>query len=194
MIDSVADIFVNELPDDFCSLMGCGFLRKYFLPYFLTADPHIGYVARHQERVAGFVLGARASRYYDNFIKKHFVVLALYSLLACVRDIRKLSYFIDVSRVMFGGDAFRPLDSDLELLYISVSNESQGSGIGLRLVAELLQKTQRLGFDRCVVKTFEASENANRFYQKCGFEPLHRSRGRIWYSHSTTARKEGSES
>jgi len=190
-IDEVAEIFESELPMDFCSVMGPGFLRRYFLPYFLDADPHIGYVAIDQGRVVGFVLGAKATGYYVSFTKKHPVILAKYSLAACIRDIRNLGYFLGVGRVMFGTDAFKPFSHDLELLYISVAEDCQGRGIGLGLVRELLREAQRLGFARCVVKTLTATENTNRFYRKCGFEPLHRHQGRIWYAHPTEPVKVG---
>jgi len=188
-IDEVAEIFRNELPDDFCSLLGSGFLRGYFLPHFLATDPHIGYVARHDGRVVGFSLAARASGYYSNFIKNNFMGLSIYSLLACLRDIRRTGYFLDVLKVMFGSDAFRPFDDDLELLYLSVDSSHQGTGVGGRLVDKALQEGQQLGFNRCVLKTFPSVEGIQRFYLRCGFEPLHLNQGRIWYSKSLPALK-----
>ncbi len=190
-IDEVAEIFINQLPEDFCSLMGPGFLRRYFLPYFLNIEPHIGYIAKHGDRVTGFVLGAKASGYYPNFIRTHFMALVIYSLAACLRDIRKLPYFIDVGRVMFGDDAFEPLEQDLELLYISVDKNHQGTGIGAKLVENFLRQGHQLEFTRCVVKTFTASKGPNHFYKKCGFKSQHQHRGRIWYAKPITATKEG---
>jgi GNAT superfamily N-acetyltransferase len=191
-IDEVAELFMDRLPEDFCSLMGPGFLRRHFLPHFLGIHPHIGFVAKQGGQIAGFALGAKAGGYYPNFIKMHFMALAMYSMAACLRDIRKLNYFFDVGQLMFGDDAFNPLDDDLELLYLCVAKGYQGTGIGTRLIKKFLRQGQQLGFGRCVLKTFAAMENLNLFYRKCGFDSLHEHRGRVWFSHPITPRNEGS--
>lgn len=191
-IGEVADLFMNELPDDFCSIMGAKFLNNRFLPHFLNADPHIGYIAKDGDQVVGFILGAKADGYYKNFAKKHFLGLVIYSFAACIRDFRKLKYFVDVGRVIFGTDAFKPSGHDLELLYICVAKNHQGTGIGIRLVEELLQKGRHLGFNRCVVKTFADNEKTNQFYRKCKFEKKHLNQGRIWYSNSIASTNNGS--
>lgn len=190
-INEVSEIFMDQLPEDFCSLMGPRFLRKHFLPHFLNTNPHIGYVAKHQGKVTGFILGGRAKGYYSDFIKHHFMALASYSLMACFHDIRRIKYFIDVEQVMYGSDAFHPREYDLELLYISVAGSNQSAGVGSQLVKKLMENGRQYGFDRCVVKTFANSEIANLFYRNCGFEPLHHNRGRIWYSNSLPPENKG---
>ena len=59
---------------------------------------------------------------------------------------------------------------------IIVHPEYQGQGIGVKLVKELLQETERFGLG-IVTVTYE--ENNSNFYKSCGFTP---GSGGVWQS------------
>ena len=180
LIADTASIFIRELPDDMCSILGHQFLTRYFLPFFLSDPSHIGLIARDNDQVAGFVLGASADRYLQKFMARHGLILAWYACLAVLRHPGKLLYFVEVMRLLLSRRSFRPATKDFELLYISVTGSRQGHGTGGKLVAGLLDRIDRGRFDRCVVKTMADNPATIRFYERLGFTPLHYNLNRVW--------------
>lgn len=180
LIADTARIFVQALPDDMCSILGPEFLTKYFLPYLLSDGSHIGLVARLNNQVTGFVLGAGAADFFRRFMTRHTLQLAWYAFMAILRSPGRLAYFAEVARLLSSRGSFRPAPGDFELLYISVDSAHQNFGIGSKLVTMLLDRVNRNEFDRCVVKTLVNTPDTIRFYEQQGFTPLHYNLSRVW--------------
>jgi N-acetylglutamate synthase-like GNAT family acetyltransferase len=61
----------------------------------------------------------------------------------------------------------------VELRNVAVSPQMQGKGIGMAMVAAVVQQLRVQGWRRAVVGTGTADSATFVFYQKCGFRPHH---------------------
>lgn len=80
-----------------------------------------------------------------------------------------------------GAATVRWRDDPCELVELGVAEERQGTGIGRRLVAWLLDEARRRGRSAMIVGTANASLGNIAFYQKCGFRMDHVRRDYFWY-------------
>ncbi len=181
-ISAVASIHYTALPDDFCSCLGLGFLEKAYYPHFLTLRARIGLVAVHEGRVCGFITAGPAQGYYVELLKKYFGTALKYGILALFRRPLFLFYSVGIILVLFSKRAYQPLSTDFELLYEAVSAESQGKGVGKRLIRAMSERLPEIeGFEQCVVKTLLSTPQTNKFYLDNGFQHLHSGLGRVWF-------------
>jgi ribosomal protein S18 acetylase RimI-like enzyme len=181
-IAAVARLHYNELPEDYCSLLGLDFLEKIFYKHFLGLDKKVGLVVLEQQEVVGFIASAKAKGYYSAVIKKNLFPFLWYVFKATLRNPKSIIYSFIVVLIFSGINSFRPEEQDAELLYIAVSKKMQGRSIGGRLIEKTMDPLRRLGFNRYVTKTIESTEQTNRFYIKNKFTVLQKAIGRVWYS------------
>lgn len=62
--------------------------------------------------------------------------------------------------------------STCELKKMYFYPELRGHGFGQKMVATCLEKARELGYRRCYLETVSRMEQANRLYQKMGFEKM----------------------
>ncbi len=65
---------------------------------------------------------------------------------------------------------------EAHLLNITVKPESQGRGLGLRLLTHLMEEATRLGGRECFLEVRESNGSAYRLYERFGFNEVGRRR------------------
>ncbi len=65
---------------------------------------------------------------------------------------------------------------EAHLLNITVKPESQGSGLGLRLLTHLMEEARRQGGNECFLEVRESNASAYRLYERFGFNEVGRRR------------------
>lgn len=66
---------------------------------------------------------------------------------------------------------------EAHLLNITVKPESQGRGLGLRLLEHLMARAGELGARECFLEVRETNQSAYRLYERFGFNEIGRRRG-----------------
>ncbi|MNN63307.1 ribosomal-protein-alanine N-acetyltransferase [compost metagenome] len=66
---------------------------------------------------------------------------------------------------------------EAHLLNITVKPESQGRGLGLRLLEHLMQRASELKAAECFLEVRESNQSAYRLYERYGFNEIGRRRG-----------------
>jgi len=66
---------------------------------------------------------------------------------------------------------------EAHLLNITVKPESQGRGLGLRLLEHLMARANALGARECFLEVRESNQSAYRLYERFGFNEIGRRRG-----------------
>lgn len=66
---------------------------------------------------------------------------------------------------------------EAHLLNITVKPESQGRGLGLRLLEHLMARANELGARECFLEVRESNQGAYRLYERFGFNEIGRRRG-----------------
>lgn len=65
---------------------------------------------------------------------------------------------------------------EAHLLNITVKPESQGNGLGLRLLEHLMQRATALGARECFLEVRDSNRSAYRLYERYGFNEIGRRR------------------
>lgn len=65
---------------------------------------------------------------------------------------------------------------EAHLLNITVKPQSQGRGLGLRLLAHLMSEAQKLQASECFLEVRASNESAYRLYERYGFNEIGRRR------------------
>lgn len=66
---------------------------------------------------------------------------------------------------------------EAHLLNITIKPESQGCGLGLRLLEHLMARANELGARECFLEVRESNQSAYRLYERFGFNEIGRRRG-----------------
>lgn len=66
---------------------------------------------------------------------------------------------------------------EAHLLNITVKPESQGRGLGLRLLEQLMSQARQLGARECFLEVRASNQAAYRLYERYGFNEIGRRRG-----------------
>ncbi|MDP3352465.1 MAG: GNAT family N-acetyltransferase [Flavobacteriaceae bacterium] len=97
-------------------------------------------------------------------------------------DIEKATYFIvEVDGEVFGGAGIKQLDNfegnvcELQKMYFS--SKIRGLGIGQKLMKVCLEKAKEFGFEKCYLETMPYMTDAQKLYQKVGFDYLDKPMG-----------------
>lgn len=92
-------------------------------------------------------------------------------------DVPKAVYFVvEKNGIIIGGSGVMSLDHEsttiCELQKMYVLPEARSLGIGNQLMEKCLQSAKDFGFDTCYLETMPNMEDAQKLYQKIGFEYL----------------------
>jgi|GEM_PF-5645709 ribosomal protein S18 acetylase RimI-like enzyme len=182
-LDQLAAIHAAALPNDLLPRLGLRFLRKYFFPtVFNSASAYIT-VGESDERIAGFCIFARDNTALSRSVFGPRLRIGRYYLSAMIR---KPLLFVDLCAYALGYriDLYDASSGEIEgvpeIFIIATAPGQQSRGVGRRIVEQGLRElgTER---DRCIVRT--SSQQAERFYKKCGFEKIGiEKRGRTAFS------------
>lgn len=171
----VAEIHREELPDDFCSLLGKDFLAEVFYPELLKVSEVALGVAEEGE-IVGFAFFTSDNSYLRHMALRRFFAITRYTL-PNILKIGFLRYLFEVVILLFyKGDWMR----GAELSYIAVSKAYQGKGLGGQLVEKGLASLRGKGIHHCWVKTLASAAGDIKFYKSVGFNLIKVHMGRAY--------------
>ncbi|HYQ39011.1 MAG TPA: ribosomal protein S18-alanine N-acetyltransferase [Pseudomonas sp.] len=75
-----------------------------------------------------------------------------------------------------GHGVIQLIADEAHLLNIAVKPESQGRGLGLSLLAHLMQRARERGGNECFLEVRASNESAYRLYERFGFNEIGRRR------------------
>ncbi|MDO9261196.1 MAG: GNAT family N-acetyltransferase [Flavobacteriaceae bacterium] len=97
-------------------------------------------------------------------------------------DVQKATYFVvEIDGKVMGGAGIKQLDNykgnvcELQKMYFS--SEIRGLGIGQKLMRFCLEKAKEFGFEKCYLETMPYMTDAQKLYQKVGFDYLDKPMG-----------------
>ena len=171
----VAKIHLEELPDDFCSLLGKDFATNLFYPELFEVSD-VALCVADDGGLRGFVFFSSDKGFLRRLATRHFFQMVRYSL-PHVFEIKFLRYLFEVFILIFASDDRL---CGAELAYIAVSGAHQGRGLGSELTKRGLSDLGEVGIHTCWVKTLASTPESVRFYEKVGFKLLKTHLGRAY--------------
>lgn len=166
-LEAVVEIHLNSFPGFFLTFLGHDFLALLYKS--MQSDPEcVVLVASSNGQIEGFVAGVmHQGGFYQRLIKRQKWAFALAALGALLRRpaiaprlLRALKRPADVQQA----------SAEAGLMSIAVRLESEGKGIGKRLVEAFCQELARRGVHAvCLTTDRDNNDRVNHFYQKLGF-------------------------
>ncbi len=166
-LPQVVSIHLQSFPGFFLTFLGSSFLSLLYKN--LQRDPEgIVLLAASEEKIEGFVAGViRQSGFYWRLIEKRKWSFALAGFGGLLR---KPSIAPRLIRALKRPQESRSASAEACLMSMAVRPESQGKGIGEKLVRAFCQKLAESGVkDVCLTTDQDNNEQVKRFYQRIGF-------------------------
>lgn len=179
----ISELHKQELPNDFCSLLGEKFMRETFYPELLKSENTFGLCVRSSKKIIAFVIFSANLDFLKNLVRKKTKKIT-YACLPNILNLKFIRYVLEVFILVFFKKPF-PFFTAYELTYIAIDRQFQGIGLGSLLVKSGLQVLKNMGHEICWVKTLENTPETIRFYEKNNFNLSNRSFGRAYLVHTT---------
>ncbi len=166
-IKDVTAVHIRSFEGFFLSFLGPRFLYQLYRSIIEDVNG-IAYVAKRDGQILGFAAGSTKTReLYKQMIKRRLFSFAWASVGAFLRKPGILFRLLRAFRMPTEQDAIPNCGT---LMSIGVLPDTQGYGIGKKLVKAFLEESSK----RCVTCVLlttdrENNENTNVFYQKIGF-------------------------
>lgn len=83
-------------------------------------------------------------------------------------------FVVESSNQIVGGGGISQLQSSdeniCELQKMYFLEEARGKGLGFQMIQKCLEKAKEFGFEKCYLETLPEMKNAQKLYQKVGFQ------------------------
>lgn len=178
-IDSIVQIHCDAFKGFFLTSLGKPFLKFYY-SCFIACDETVMLCAIEDRKILGFSAVAKNSRGFNTrLVKKNILKFGVMtfkllftrpkSLVRLIRNISKTS-----NRVCWGGGINTDNETYAELFSIGVSAQSQGQGIGKKLLAATEHEIKALGVQRISLTTdYYDNASAIAFYRSMGYKVMY---------------------
>jgi ribosomal protein S18 acetylase RimI-like enzyme len=178
-----ARLHVRELPHEFLTRLGTGFLTGYYRAF--VESPHATALAATDPKsgdLLGVLIGAFDTRaHYAYLVRRYGLALAVRVALRVLRDpglardllrTRAARYARGVLRSLrYGRREPGPAPEKVGFLtYVAVDRERRGRGIGGSLVSAYEKLAREAGLDRLELVTLPDERGAGSFYDKLGWK------------------------
>lgn len=161
--ESIWKVHGSALPDDLLTSLSKHFLIHTFYPLCLESSIFLCY--KDNQKLLGFIIIALNT---DHLNKKLFYNLGTLREIFIQFTKKPRLIFKNVSGILFAkSNVHKNVLRNPEIYLIAVSNETQGQGIGSKLIKAVEKELLENGYSGIIVKTLLAE--AKRFYQKNKF-------------------------
>lgn len=176
-VEQVSRIHLEELPQDFCALLGPKFLsRVFYSELFKVSEVKLG-IVDDRDDVCGFAVFSTDAGFLRRLIARRFLWLpAVVDWRALVRP-SFWSYLLEVMILLFTRDARL---QGAELVYFAVSRNRRVGWLSFELIARGLAQLRESAIESCWLKTLESTPLVVRFYEMAGFQRLKLHLGRVY--------------
>lgn len=166
-LEAVVSVHLQCFKGFFLTYLGPRFLHLYY--QCVCTDPAgISLVYTAEDRVVGFVVGSTNPRgFYTRILRRYWFKFAFLSVPALMRK-------PSIVRRLLGAlyhPQKNPIGEDVAGLYsIGVSPQTQGSGVGQKLVKSFIDQVKNTKCSKIFLTTDrENNVETNNFYSKIGF-------------------------
>ncbi len=168
-IEDIAELHRNSLPDDIPTILGKKFLKGMYA-VFAGSDSEIIFVDENDVgKISCVAVFTHSPEDMSSRILKGIALNVLAEVAFKVLTTKSLrEYLANLFREIFKKSS--PLLVP-EIVYIFVSKESRGSGIGNAMLRHIESHSNKSGIHKIYVKTLYSEDNAAiGFYRKCGYD------------------------
>jgi len=174
----IAKVHYAELPDDFCSLLGCKFLKNTFYPHLLSNKWSIGFCAKKNSELIGYIFFVKDEDYLTDIFKSNFFVFVYQMIKNCYK-LYFLKYVFEIFLLLFIRNKSE-IEKDFELGYIAVHSNHHNKGIGTMLLEHGISELRKMNTTYCWVKTLSVTPETIHFYKKANFKIYNEVLGRTY--------------
>ena len=167
-VNEVVHIHMQSFSGFFLTFLGEGFLRQLYKGFIEHKGSGLIVAVNDADKIVGFLAYSDdLSGFYKYLIKRHLISFAWYAGLGFLR--RPKIFFRLIRAFSYSGEAKKD-ENYIELSSIGVLPETEGTGIGSKLISTLKKKLVTGTYAYIKLETdAEKNEGANHFYQKNGF-------------------------
>lgn len=167
-IDSVVNIHIETMPDDFFPLLGRRFLKYFF--YSATLNSKYGSTLvslSNTNNVQGFItIALNNGLFLRDILQRRFLYFMVFGLPPIFLSFRLLKYSWEIFNNLLKKERVSIL---AEIVFIAVGSKYQNQGLGKLLVKETLLYLNNHGYDCCKTKVNKENVSARRMYEKMGY-------------------------
>jgi len=166
-LPQIVDIHLKSFPHFFLTFLGKNFLSLFYTSVYHEPDSII-LVATLNDRIEGFAAGVtNQCNFYQRLVKKQKWAFAFASLRALLRRPRIAPRLL---RALMKPAKVQCAVAEACLMSVAVRPESEGKGIGKKLVKAFCQELAKRGIrTACLTTDRDNNDRVNQFYQKLGF-------------------------
>lgn len=158
-----AEIHLKEIDQGFLNQLGEKFLY-YFYRAMVNSPNAFLVVVEEKGSLIGFVAGCiNLKKFYKEFVRKYW----LRSFLIVLTKIPLIKKIIELIKYSKGEEKNLP---QAELLAIAVKSQFRGKGIAGQMLERFISEMKNRGLDSFKVIVGQSLIEANKFYQKKGFQ------------------------
>lgn len=176
-IERVSQIHFEELPDDFCSLLGKNFLFRVFYPELFHASLIKLGAVDESDTVQGFIFFSMDETFFRRMITSHF-----FKILKNInwKIFFNLNFYHTVFEIIILIFTHDNQLKGAEEVYLAVSRKHQGKWLWMKLFEEGFSELSKKGITDCWLKTLASTPNNVFLYEKVGFKHLKTYLGRVY--------------
>lgn len=175
-----ARLHVRELPHEFLSRFGPGFIARYYRAFVESPHATALAVVDPEAGLGGVLLGTfDTGAHYAFLVRRHGVALAGHAALSALRDpdlardllkTRLRRYLRGISRsVGFEEEPETAPERVGFMAYIAVAGDRRSEGMGGALIRAYEELARRRGLDRLELVTLPDGRGAGSFYVRAGW-------------------------
>ena len=171
-VNDIVNIHCSAFSGFFRTSLGPQFLKFYY-SCFIKSNETLTMVAEDEGKILGFSVSTKVCKGFNSrLIKTNLFDFGLLSFRMLFTNPKALLRL--VKNLTKKGDSVEDNEEYAELYSIGVSKETQGMGIGKRLLAESEQAMKEEGVERVSLTTdYYDNEQAVGFYHSMGYKTLY---------------------
>lgn len=171
-VNDIVNIHCSAFSGFFLTSLGSQFLKFYY-SCFIKSNETFTMVAEDEGKILGFSVSTKVCKGFNSrLIKTNLFDFGLLSFRMLFTNPKALLRL--VKNLTKKGDSVEDNEEYAELYSIGVSKETQGMGIGKRLLAESEQVMKEEGVERVSLTTdYYDNEQAVGFYHSMGYKTLY---------------------
>ena len=179
-IDRISEIWLNDLPYNFKSIIGNNIIRNYLAKIFESKIILKKGIFRNNGLIGFVFFGEDKIIIKELFINNFFLIIKSFFKYLILFKFKYLAFYFNVAIFLTLSLFNKKKSMSTELLIIVINKEFQRKDLGSKLINESLEDSYFKNFDEITVITLKKDIKNINFYEKNNFKQFKEIYGRVF--------------